>query len=166
VKTRKMPLTLGAAILLCMVGFAALVAVDHFFLKEKKGFDVDAQNFTDGQYVLHLEASNEKGYLLHDVNIFIDNSSHAAGKSSAYGREGSFYGKYDCDFEELTLTLELVEATGGETLARSVRHWPVDLTSMPFLSKSIFSTKTSRILLEIGIVERNGNIEFDFGGLV
>lgn len=128
-----------------------LIAMSLSGCLQSRGIDLAIKNFTPSAYVLNVKINNQWGQLLYNLAIPIE----PANQSAPFG----YYHEFDNEFEQLVVKTTLESVPGSEVIDHQIGFWPGQ-------AGSANGASANRILIQIGIVEQQGQVKAKFMGLL
>ena len=128
-----------------------LIAISLNGCLQPRGIDLAIKNFTSSAYVLNVKINNQWGQLLYDLAIPMEPANQSA--------PFDYYHEFDNEFEQLVVKTTLESVPDSEVIAQQIGFWPGQAGSAKGVS-------SNRILIQIGIVEQQGQVKANFMGLL
>lgn len=121
------------------------------FEQEQHGINLAIRNFTSHEYVLNVAIHDQLGYALSNLSIPIE---EAEGKMPF-----TYYHEINCEFDNLVVKTRLEAVPNSELIDKKVGFWPGEAGSADGAS-------SNRIIVQIGIIESEGQIQANFMGIL
>jgi hypothetical protein len=118
---------------------------------QPRGIDLAIKNFTSSAYVLNVKINNQWGQLLYDLSIPLEPATQSA--------SFNYYHEFDSEFEQLVVKTTLESVHKSEVVDSQIGFWPGK-------AGSANGASSNRILIQIGIVEQQGQVKANFMGLL
>ena len=135
------------ALVMCIM----LISLHGCIGETERGIHLAIRNFTQHEYALNVVLHDQVGYSLLDLSIPIE---HAEGNTSF-----SYDHQIDGQFESLLVKIRLEEVPSGKVLDQKIGFWPGKAGTAE-------GGSSNRIVIEIGIVEQEGQVKANFMGLI
>jgi len=121
------------------------------FEATEKGVNLAIRNFTEDEYVLNVAIHDQLGYLLADLSIPI--------ASAEAKMPFTYYHELNCTFDSLVVKTRLEALPNGERLDNQVAFWPGE-------AGMANGASSNRIIVQIGIIDQEGQIKAKFMGIL